>query len=96
MQFLKTLFWVILAVFVPIIATNNWTDVTINLWGSLQADIKLPLLVGLAVLAGFLPPSLCLRAKLWSLERRLAIANPPAPPPAVPTAPPVEAIEARP
>lgn len=84
MQFLKTLFWVILAVFVAIIARNNWTDVTINLWGSLQADIKLPLLVGIAALVGFLPPFLWLRAKLWSLERRLAVANPPAPVPAPP------------
>ncbi|WP_300973927.1 hypothetical protein [Sphingomonas sp. LHG3406-1] len=84
MQFLRTLFWVVLAVFLAIIARNNWTDVTINLWGSLQADIKLPLLVGIAVLAGFLPPFLWLRARLWSLQRRLSVANPPAPAPAVP------------
>ena len=87
MQFLRTLFWVVVAVFAAIIATNNWTDVTINLWGSLQADIKLPLLVALAALLGFLPPYLILRAKLWTARRRLAAlsqppvttANPPAP-----------------
>ena len=78
MQFLRTLFWVFIAVFVAIIATNNWTDVTINLWDSLQADIKLPVLVGLAVLAGFLPPYLILRAKLWTLKRRLAAHTEPA------------------
>jgi uncharacterized integral membrane protein len=81
MQFLKTLFWVVLAVFVAIIARNNWTDVTINLWGSLQADIKLPLLVFLALLLGFLPPFLILRARLWSAKRRLlTVQNQPAPP----------------
>lgn len=81
MQFLKTLFWVVLAVFVAIIARNNWTDVTINLWGSLQADIKLPLLVLLALLLGFLPPFLILRARLWSAKRRLlTVQNQPAPP----------------
>ena len=72
MQFLRTLFWVVVAVFVAIMARNNWTDVTLNLWGSLQADVKLPLLVGVAFLLGFLPPFLLLRAKVWRLKRRLA------------------------
>ncbi|GAA4004805.1 hypothetical protein [Sphingomonas humi] len=88
MQFLRTLFWVVLAVFLAIIASNNWSDVTINLWGSLQADIKLPLLVLIAALVGFLPPFLLLRARLWRLERRIAVSNPPAPtlaPPPPPT-----------
>ncbi|GLR47382.1 hypothetical protein [Sphingomonas astaxanthinifaciens] len=89
MQFLRTLFWVILAVFVAIIARNNWSDITINLWGSLQADIKLPLLVLIAALIGFLPTYLWMRAKLWSAERRLAIVNPPAPAP-VAVEPPAE------
>ena len=82
MQFLRTLFWVVLAVFVAIIARNNWTDVTINLWGSLQADIKLPLLVLLSVLIGFLPTWLIYRARLWSAKRRLlTVQNQPAPAP---------------
>lgn len=80
MKFLQTLFWVVLAVFLAIIARNNWTDVTINLWGSLQADVKLPLLVLIAALLGFLPTFLWLRARLWRVERRVAITNPPAPP----------------
>ncbi|UUR09236.1 lipopolysaccharide assembly protein LapA domain-containing protein [Sphingomonas glaciei] len=83
MQFLRTLFWVVLAVFLAIIARNNWSDVTINLWGSLQADVKLPLLVLIAALLGFLPTFLWLRARLWRLKRRIAIANPPAAPAAV-------------
>ena len=72
MQFLRTLFWVVIAVFVAIMARNNWSDVTLNLWGSLQADIKLPLLIGVAFLLGFLPPFLVLRAKVWRLRRKLA------------------------
>lgn len=88
MQFLRTLFWVIVAVFVAIIARNNWTDVTINLWGSLQADIKLPLLVAVAVGIGFVPTFFLGRARLWSLQRRLAaqqpVITPPAPPPLAP------------
>lgn len=93
MQFLRTLFWVVLAVFLAIIARNNWTDVTVNLWGSLQADIKLPILILLALLAGFLPTFLWLRARLWSLSRRVAVHNPPAPAPYRPAVPPAEPIE---
>ena len=42
MQFLKTLFWVLLAVLVALFASRNWNDVTLNLWGDIQADIKVP------------------------------------------------------
>jgi lipopolysaccharide assembly protein A len=71
MQFLKTLFWVILAVVLVLFASANWQAVTINLWGNLQADVKLPLLVAAAFLIGFLPTLIVYRARLWSLQRRL-------------------------
>jgi len=71
MQFLKTLFWVILAVVLVLFASANWQAVTINLWGNLQADVKLPLLVTAAFLIGFLPTLIVYRARLWSLQRRL-------------------------
>jgi putative membrane protein len=71
MQFLKTLFWVILAVVLVLFAHANWEIVTINLWGGLQADVKLPLLVGLAFLIGFLPVFIVYRARIWSLRRRI-------------------------
>jgi putative membrane protein len=92
MQFLRTLFWVVLAVFLAIIARNNWFDVTVYLWGSLAADIKLPILVLIAAGLGFLPTFLWLRARLWSMERRLTVANPPAPPATV-APPPVPAAQ---
>ena len=34
MQFLKTLFWVLLAVFIALFASRNWSDATLNLWGT--------------------------------------------------------------
>jgi uncharacterized integral membrane protein len=71
MQFLKTLFWVALAVILVLFATRNWNPVTLNLWGGLQADVKLPVLVFAAFLLGFLPMLVLHRAKLWSLKRRL-------------------------
>ena len=62
MQFLKTLFWVVIAVFLAVLATRNWHDVTLSLWGDIQADIKLPVLLALMFLIGFLPPFLILLA----------------------------------
>ena len=71
MQFLKTLFWVVLAVGLVLFAHANWNIVTINLWGGLQADVKLPVLVVTAFLLGFLPTFLLYRTRLWALKRRL-------------------------
>jgi putative membrane protein len=71
MQFLKNLFWVLIAVIVALFASRNWTDVTLNLWGDIQADIKLPVLLLVVFLIGFLPTWLILRARLWSHSRRL-------------------------
>ena len=86
MQFLKTLFWVLIAVFLALLGNRNWFDVTLNLWGDLQADIKVPVLLLVVFLLGFLPPFLILRARLWSLRRRLEVrerAPDPVPAPAV-------------
>jgi putative membrane protein len=71
MQFLKTLFWVLLAVLAVLFGTRNWTDVTLNLWGDIQADIKIPLLLLITFLLGFLPTWLVMRARIWSWKRRL-------------------------
>jgi uncharacterized integral membrane protein len=70
MQFLKTLFWVALAVVLVLFARTNWEAVTVKLWGGLEADIKLPVLVFAAFLVGFLPTLILYRARLWSLRRR--------------------------
>lgn len=78
MHFLRTLFWVVIAVFVAIMARSNWNDVTLNLWGSLQADIKIPLLILIAFLLGFLPTWFIMRGRIWNLKRKLAVqARPP-------------------
>jgi len=76
MQFLKTLFWVVLAIVLVLFARANWTQVTINLWGGLQADVKLPVLVLFAFLLGFVPTLLVYRGRLWALRRRLDTAQP--------------------
>ena len=84
MQFLRTLFWVVIAAFVAIIASNNWRDVTLDLWGNLQADVKIPVLLLITFLIGFLPTWLIMRGKLWRASRRMAqeeVKPVPAPPP---------------
>jgi putative membrane protein len=71
MQFLKTLFWVLIAVLVTLFGYRNWTDVTLNLWGDIQADIKVPVLLLLVFVIGLVPTWLLMRARLWSCRRRL-------------------------
>jgi len=72
MQFLKTLFWVVLAVIMVLFAKANWQDpATLRLWGGLEVDVKLPVLIVAAFLIGFLPTLLIYRARIWSLKRRL-------------------------
>jgi uncharacterized integral membrane protein len=71
MQFLKTLFWVLLAVVAVLFAVRNWTPVTLNLWGDIQADVKIPVLLFVIFLLGFLPTWLLMRTRIWSHRRRL-------------------------
>ena len=71
MQFLKTLFWVLIAVVVALFASRNWFDVTVNLWGDIQADIKLPILLLIVFLIGFAPTWSVMRTRLWSHRRRI-------------------------
>ncbi len=71
MQFLKTLFWVALALLLVLFASVNWHAVTLRLWGGLEADVKLPVLMLVAFLLGLLPMFAVHRARIWSLKRRL-------------------------
>ena len=71
MHFLKTLLWVLVAVVVALFASRNWVPVTLALWGDIQADIKLPALLLIVFLIGFLPTWLTMRARQWALTRRL-------------------------
>lgn len=76
MKFLKTLLWVMIAVLLAILAARNWRDVTIHLWGDLLVDIKIPVLLTLMFLAGFLPLWLANRFRRWGESRRGSVAAP--------------------
>jgi uncharacterized integral membrane protein len=71
MNFLKTLFWVLVAVIVVLFASRNWAPVTLNLWDDIQADVKIPILLLIAFLLGFLPTWLLMRTRIWSYRRRV-------------------------
>lgn len=71
MQFIKTLFWVILAVTLVIFAVNNWSPVSVLIWENLRIDTKLPVLVIGAFLVGFLPTWLLHRGSKWRSTRRI-------------------------
>ena len=95
MQFLKALFWLIVGFVVALFMYANREEiVSIKLWANLVAEVKLPALLVITFLIGFLPTFIVYRARLWSLRRRLEtqvqahVANRPAPvrvaPPSVP------------
>jgi len=71
MQFLKILFWFLLAFVAALFTYGNWTRVQINLWSGLIADVNLPLLLLVTFLIGFLPTYLYLSTVRWRLRQRL-------------------------
>ena len=71
MRFLKTLIWVTVIIGLIVFATNNWVPVSVSLWGGLRLDTKLPALVTVAFLLGFLPLYILHRTQVWRMKRRL-------------------------
>lgn len=95
MRFLKTLFWVVLAVGIVLFARENWVPVEIKLWSGLIAEVKLPFLLAMMFLIGFVPTYLLYRGRVWTLKRqigrpdRVSVGNQPGPfVPPTPVAPP--------
>lgn len=100
MQFLKTAFWVVLAVAVALFCKANYVPVTVKLWGDLVMETKLPVLIVGAFLFGALPFWIFARATRWrmrkrlqSAERALASATAPIPAPPPPSIPPLATPE---
>ncbi|GAO38533.1 hypothetical protein SCH01S_16_00510 [Sphingomonas changbaiensis NBRC 104936] len=71
MSFLKTLFWIVVAVIVALFCFNNWTVVDVNLWNGLILETKLPLLLAVFFLLGLIPPLLLWQATRYRLRRRM-------------------------
>lgn len=75
MQFLKILFWALLAFAAALFTFGNWKWVPIALFGNLVAEVNLPVLLLVTFLVGFLPTLLYQRALRWRLRQRLAAAE---------------------
>ncbi|OWK32579.1 LapA family protein [Sphingomonas mucosissima] len=75
MQFLKILFWALIAFAAALFTFGNWKWVPISLFGNLVAEVNLPVLLLVTFLAGFLPTFLYQRAVRWRLRQRLAAAE---------------------
>ena len=72
MSFLKTLCWVIFLVGFTVFAINNWQPVSIKLWGGLWLDTKLPALLALSFIIGYLPLYVWHKTQGFRLKRRIA------------------------
>ena len=72
MQFLKILFWCLLAFVAALFTYGNWNSVPIQLWSGTEALVKLPFLLLVALLIGFLPTYIYHKTVRWRMRQRLA------------------------
>jgi lipopolysaccharide assembly protein A len=75
MQFLRTVFWVVLAVVIVLFSARNSQPVQVFLWGDLYWNPPLWTVVVVAFLLGLVPTLLLHRATRWNLNRKLDAAN---------------------
>ena len=75
MQFLKILFWALIAFVAAMFTFANWNWVPVHVFGNLIAEVNLPLLLLATFLLGFVPTFLFQRTIRWRLSQRLAAAE---------------------
>jgi putative membrane protein len=95
MQFLKTAFWVILAVAIALFCKANNRPMEVKIWGDIVWETRIWFPILLAFVAGVLPFWLVGRATKWRLKRKLdsmekalvaaTAVNMPPPSPSLPT-----------
>lgn len=97
MQIIRTIIWVLLLVALLAFSWANWDpNVTVKIWSNLVIDTKIPAIVIVSFLIGFVPMWLLHRGNSWRLSRRIGTleksvrdaASSPTPTPAT-TPPPV-------
>ena len=71
MQFLRTAFWVVIAVALAFFCMANYVPVTVRLWGDMVMETKLPVLLIGAFLLGAMPFWIMARATRGRMKRRL-------------------------
>lgn len=75
MQFLRTIFWVALAVIFVIFAVYNGQRTEVRAWDAFVIEAPLWLIVLASFLIGLLPILVLHRATSWNLKRKLEAAN---------------------
>jgi len=72
MHIVRTIVWVLLLVALLIFSIANWGPVvTVRIWEGLVVDTKIPAIVVISFLIGFLPMWLFHRANHWQMRRRI-------------------------
>ncbi|MBH5322324.1 LapA family protein [Aurantiacibacter sediminis] len=73
MQIVRTVIWVLLLVALVLFSVNNWADiVTVRIWDNIVVDTKIPAIVVVSFLIGFVPMWLYYRGSKWNLNRKIA------------------------
>lgn len=71
MQIVRTIIWVLILVGVLVFSFFNWREVEVTIWDNLVLETKVPALVIISFLLGFLPVWLYSRGVIWSLNRKI-------------------------
>ena len=72
MKIVRTIVWVLLLVGLAIFSFANWDPtVTVRIWQGIVVDTKIPAIVIVAFLVGFVPMSLLNRATNWQSRRKI-------------------------
>ncbi len=73
MQIVRTVIWVLLLVALLLFSVTNWDPtVTVRIWDGIVVDTKIPAIVIVAFLIGFVPMWLYHRASRWRMQRKIA------------------------
>ena len=72
MQIVRTIVWVLLLVALLIFSVANWEPaVTVRIWENLVVETKIPAIVIVSFLVGFVPMWLIQRGTKWHYRRRI-------------------------
>ena len=71
LQIVRTIIWVLLLVGVLVFSFFNWNPVEVTIWDNLVVETKVPALVIISFLIGFVPIWLYSRGVIWSLNRKI-------------------------
>lgn len=73
MHIVRTIVWILLLVALGIFSWANWDPrITVYIWQGIVVDTRLPAIVILAFLLGFVPIWLLHRTSKWQSRRRIA------------------------